>query len=204
MGSLVKAKQSDVAGDDFITPCNFAIVERGIYRCSFPDSLNFSFIETLHLRSILCLCPESYPEENFRFLQSKNIQLFQFGIQGTKEPSMVSKDMITEALEVLLDVRNHPILIHCKQGKHRTGCVVGCYRKLKNWCMPCVLQEYHHFSGSKARPTDMKFIENYDAACVSQRLYNTNGYKQRRNQEFEYGVAKFFLVIGLMGIMGMG
>ncbi|KAI3918119.1 hypothetical protein MKX01_041439 [Papaver californicum] len=137
MGSLVKAKQSD-GDDDFITPYNFSIVESGIYRCSFPDSSNFSFMETLNLRSIMCLCPDPYPEEiNLRFLQSKN-------------PSAVSKDMITEALQVLLDVRNHPILIHCKHGKHRTGCVVGCYRKVKNWCLPCVLKEYQHFCGCKS------------------------------------------------------
>ncbi|KAI3886037.1 hypothetical protein MKX03_003618 [Papaver bracteatum] len=160
MGSLVTA------------PCNFSVVESGVYRCSFPDSSNFSFIETLNLRSILCLCPDPYPEESLRFLQSKNIKLFQFGCQGTK-------DMITEALEVLLDVRNHPILIHCKHGKHRTGCVVGCYRKVKNWCLPCVLKEYQHFAGVKAGPTDMKFIENYDASCVSQRFCSTIGYRQQ-------------------------
>lgn len=156
--------------DGFTAPYNFSVVESGVYRCSFPDSSNFSFIETLNLRSILCLCPDPYPEESLRFLQSKNIKLFQFGFQGTKEPSAVSKDMITEALEVLLDVRNHPILIHCKHGKHRTGCVVGCYRKVKNWCLPCVLQEYQHFAGAKARPTDIKFIENYDASSLRQRL----------------------------------
>lgn len=28
------------------------------------------------------LCPEPYPEENLEFLQSRNIRLFQFGIEG--------------------------------------------------------------------------------------------------------------------------
>ncbi|KAI3942331.1 hypothetical protein MKW92_041468 [Papaver armeniacum] len=178
MGSLVNSNQSDRV-DGFTAPYNFSVVESGVYRCSFPDSSNFSFIETLNLRSILCLCPDPYPEQSLRFLHSKHIKLFQFGFQGTKEPSAVSKDMITEALDVLLDVRNHPILIHCKHGKHRTGCVVGCYRKVKHWCLPCVLQEYQHFAGVKARPTDMKFIENYDTTCVSQRLYSTIGYRQQ-------------------------
>ncbi|RZC83641.1 hypothetical protein C5167_046434 [Papaver somniferum] len=158
------------------TPENFAIVETGIYRCSFPNSSNFPFIETLNLKSILCLCPEPYPEENTKFLQSKNVKLFQFGLQGTKKES-VSDDTITEAVKVLLDVRNHPILIHCKHGKHRTGCVVGCYRKVKNWCLSCVLKEYQRFAGEKARPSDMNFIENYDtSSCLGQRFYSGISY----------------------------
>ncbi|KAG9450936.1 hypothetical protein H6P81_010901 [Aristolochia fimbriata] len=32
-----------------------------------------------------------------------------------------------------LDVRNHPLLIHCKRGKHQTGSLVGCLRKLQNF-----------------------------------------------------------------------
>ncbi|VAI16698.1 unnamed protein product [Triticum turgidum subsp. durum] len=49
----------------------------------------------------------------------------------TKEPFVsIPEDRIREALKVILDTRNHPVLIHCKRGKHRTGCVVGCLRKL--------------------------------------------------------------------------
>lgn len=29
------------------------------------------------------------------------------------------------------DARNHPLLIHCNKGKHRTGCLVGCFRKVR-------------------------------------------------------------------------
>ncbi|KAI3956759.1 hypothetical protein MKX01_039554 [Papaver californicum] len=49
--------------------------------------------------------------------------------------------MIDEAVKVLLDERNHPVLIHCRHGNHRTGIVVGCYRKLKqNWCLHVCLR----------------------------------------------------------------
>jgi protein tyrosine/serine phosphatase len=40
---------------------------------------------------------------------------------------------LQEALSALLDVRTHPILIHCNKGKHRTGCLVGCLRKVQCW-----------------------------------------------------------------------
>ncbi|KAK9159427.1 hypothetical protein Syun_005768 [Stephania yunnanensis] len=163
-----------IEGEDLLLPpTNFSMVERGIYRSSFPKRDSFAFLETLNLRSIIYLCPEAYPEENVEFLKAHEIQLFQFGIDGKKEPfDSVPKDTITVALKILLDVRNHPVLIHCKRGKHRTGCLVGCLRKLMNWCLPSVLEEYQRFAGAKARDTDMKFLEMFDASSLRQCLYS--------------------------------
>ncbi|XP_022147823.1 probable tyrosine-protein phosphatase At1g05000, partial [Momordica charantia] len=160
-----------------------------------PDSSNFSFLHTLGLRSIICLCPEPYPEDSMDFLKSNGIRLFQFGIEGTKagsdkadayvnlilecmrnldmsaehmyylEPFVnIPDDSIREALKVILDVRNRPVLIHCKRGKHRTGCVVGCFRKLQKWCLTSVFDEYQRFAAAKARISDQRFIERFDVS----------------------------------------
>ncbi|KAM2760861.1 hypothetical protein COP1_025397 [Malus domestica] len=65
-------------------------------------------------------------EENLEFLQSHNIRLLQFGIKGKTEPSVsILKDTILEALKILIDGRNHPVLIHCKRGKVREVLVLG-------------------------------------------------------------------------------
>uniref|UniRef100_A0A2N9EG72 Tyrosine-protein phosphatase domain-containing protein n=1 Tax=Fagus sylvatica TaxID=28930 RepID=A0A2N9EG72_FAGSY len=72
-------------GEDlYIPPLNFSMVDNGIFRSGFPDSANFSFLQTLGLRSIICLCPEPYPEANKEFINSNGIKLFQFGIEGYK------------------------------------------------------------------------------------------------------------------------
>ena len=108
-------------GEDglFVPPLNYAMVHKGVYRSGFPSAVKFHYLETLCLRSIIYLCPEPYPEANTEFLRAHNIQLFQFGIEGHKEPFVnIPEDTIREALKVLLDPRNHPILIHCKQQKH--------------------------------------------------------------------------------------
>ncbi|KAK9735817.1 hypothetical protein RND81_04G230300 [Saponaria officinalis] len=160
-------KQNDVV---LIPPINFSMVEEGLYRSGFPQPSNFPFIETLNLKSIIYLCTEPYPEEHCKFLESHNIQLFQFGIEGTKET--VPEAVISKALRILIDVRSYPVLIHCKRGKHRTGCVVGCLRKLQNWCMSSVFEEYQRFAGAKARITDMKFMESYDVLRMRQSLYS--------------------------------
>ena len=151
----------------FVPPLNFSMVESGIYRSGFPEAANFSFLQTLDLRSIIYLCPEPYPEPNILFLESHKIKLFQIGIDGGKEPFVsIPEDAIVEALKVLLDVRNHPVLIHCNRGKHRTGCVVGCWRKLHNWCLSSVFDEYQRFAAAKARVSDQRFMERFDVSSL--------------------------------------
>ncbi|KAJ3671905.1 hypothetical protein LUZ60_007984 [Juncus effusus] len=150
-----------------VPPYNFAMVDKGIYRSGFPKSENFGFLEALNLRSIVYLCPEPYPEENLEFLKSHGINLFQCGIEGHKDPHVkIPKDAITKALKVLLDIRNHPVLIHCNRGKHRTGTLVGCFRKLQYWCLSSIFEEYHRHAGIKARTGDLHFIEMFDVSCV--------------------------------------
>uniref|UniRef100_A0A2P2K1U8 diphosphoinositol-polyphosphate diphosphatase n=1 Tax=Rhizophora mucronata TaxID=61149 RepID=A0A2P2K1U8_RHIMU len=156
-------------GDElnFIPPLNFSMVDNGVFRSGFPDSANFSFLQTLGLRSIICLCPESYPEANMEFLKANGIKLFQFGIEGYKEPFVnIPDDTIREALKVVLDARNHPVLVHCKRGKHRTGCLVGCLRKLQRWYLSSIFDEYQRFAAAKARVSDQRFIELFDVSSL--------------------------------------
>nr|GMD02908.1 probable tyrosine-protein phosphatase At1g05000 [Ipomoea batatas] len=160
------------AADDegvFVPPLNFAMVDYGVFRSGFPDAANFAFLQTLGLRSIICLCPEPYPEENVEFLNANRIQLFQFGIEGSKEPFVnIPADMIKEALKIVLDEKNHPLLIHCKRGKHRTGCLVGCLRKVQRWCLTSIFDEYQRYAAEKARVSDLRFIELFDISGFDQ------------------------------------
>ncbi|CAM8888903.1 unnamed protein product [Rhodiola kirilowii] len=173
--------------DALVPPFNFSMVEDGIYRSALPQPPNLPFLKTLKLRSIIYLCPEPYPVENSQFLESNGIQLFQFGIEGTKESSVSDlNNSITEALKVIIDVRNHPVLIHCKRGKHRTGCVVGCLRRFQKWCLSSVFEEYQRFTGEKSRVTDMQFIEAFDVKslreclCSTINQYHSKGSNKRR------------------------
>ncbi|KVI07919.1 Protein-tyrosine phosphatase, active site-containing protein [Cynara cardunculus var. scolymus] len=196
------------AGLTYHPPINFAAVEDRIYRSGFPQPRDFPYLDTLQLRSIIYLCTEPYPTENLEFLNARNIRLFQFGIDGTKD-AKISKGTITDALKVLIgngsrtrmfyytlssyriigsfaDVRNHPVLIHCKRGKHRTGCLVGCLRKLQNWCLSSVLEEYKFYAGEKSRDMDLKFLETYDVSylrqCLHSIIYQYHGYGSKKRR----------------------
>ncbi|MFS7921956.1 putative protein-tyrosine-phosphatase [Helianthus anomalus] len=106
----------------------------------------------------------------------------------------IPEDTIREALKVVIDVRNHPLLIHCKRGKvlvsfeshyhpslvtnknkyfylfsliqHRTGCLVGCLRKMQKWSLLSIFDEYHKFAAAKARVSDQRFMELFDASSL--------------------------------------
>lgn len=81
--------------------------------------------------------------------------------------------MITAALIAILDRRNHPMLIHCNKGKHRTGCLIGCLRKLQQWSLTTIFDEYRRFSHPKSRSMDQEFIELYQ----ENRVWSEVGYR---------------------------
>ncbi|RSH88019.1 uncharacterized protein EHS24_000543 [Apiotrichum porosum] len=153
--------------EDLVPPENFAAVTHGVYRCGFPKRRNFKFLETLQLKTVLTLVLEDYPEANLQWCQDQDIQFMQFGIPGNKEPfDNIPEDVICSALVAILDKRNHPLLIHCNKGKHRTGCLIGCIRRLQSWSLTSIFDEYRRFSAPKSRAVDQQFIDLFSLAPV--------------------------------------
>ncbi|GAA5894823.1 protein-tyrosine phosphatase Siw14 family protein [Sporobolomyces salmoneus] len=162
--TLSEAGSSEEEEDErtLYPPENFAIVVPGIFRSSFPRKKNFGFLKSLGLKSVLTLIQDEYPQENLDFLEQEGIQLFQFPIPGNKEPFVhIPDDKIVAAMAVLLDTRNHPLLIHCNKGKHRTGCLVGVLRRLQTWSLTAIFDEYRRYSHPKSRQMDLQFIEAF-------------------------------------------
>ncbi|KAH3667781.1 hypothetical protein WICMUC_005313 [Wickerhamomyces mucosus] len=173
---LLSSPSNDISGDsigeELLPPENFSPVIKDIYRSSFPRPENFEFLSKLGLRSILILIPEEYPPENLQFLEHNKIKVFQVGMSGNKEPFVnVPHNVITQALEVAINPDNQPLLIHCNRGKHRTGCLVGCIRRLQNWSLTMIFDEYRRFAAPKARPLDQQFIEMYDSTEISTKAH---------------------------------
>lgn len=148
-----------------VPPVNFSLVAKGVYRGSYPNFRNFTFLRNLGLKTVLFICPEDYPARNARFLRENGINLITVPMTGNKEPfTTIPREQMIEALQVITDSRNHPIYIHCNKGTHRTGTVVGCLRRLQNWCLTSIFEEYRCFAGAKARQIDEQYIELFDPA----------------------------------------
>jgi tyrosine-protein phosphatase SIW14 len=147
----------------YIPPANYGAVLPGIiYRSSYPEKKNHEFIKDLKIKSILTLVPEPISPEYQAFMDETGIQHFQVHIKANKGEVRVESCEMSRALRLILDRTNHPILIHCNKGKHRTGCTIACLRRITGMEFGDVVDEYHTYAGAKARLMDEVFFENFD------------------------------------------
>jgi protein tyrosine/serine phosphatase len=167
-------------------PANFGEVTLGIYRSSFPRTSNFEHLSQLELKTILTLVSEEIDEEYLNFIKSHGIKHHQILIPPNKEAfAAIPPESMAQALGLLLNESNHPILVHCNKGKvscsivnstpslqykHRTGCVIGCYRKMCGHKLDIIIDEYRTYAGIKARALDEKYIQDFDQHTMTVRL----------------------------------
>lgn len=102
------------------------------------------------------------------FADDQDITLLHIGGEDAKRKSWsgVSEETVLTALQVLLDVKRFPVLVMCYLGRHRTGTVVGCLRKLQRWNLTSIFEEYRRYAGSKVRLMSEQFIELFDTDLV--------------------------------------
>ncbi|WWD16101.1 hypothetical protein CI109_100526 [Kwoniella shandongensis] len=173
-----------------VPPMNFGLVEDGFYRSAQPSELNFSFLEKLNLKTIIWVGAEE-PSDIFRsFLDSQGILMHNLAPQVSLNPHFPPpytdsgvvpisgqyhlpplppppEPLIIQALTLLLRPSTFPTLVCCNMGRHRTGTVVGCYRKLQRWALSSILEEYRRYAGMKVRVLNEQFIELFDTDLVS-------------------------------------
>lgn len=76
----------------FVPPLNFALVAHGgIYRSGHPNERNFSFLQSLRLKSVMYLGMEDYRKNMKGFCEAQGIQVFHFRLKVAKEPFDESK-----------------------------------------------------------------------------------------------------------------
>ncbi|BAM81328.1 hypothetical protein, conserved [Cyanidioschyzon merolae strain 10D] len=151
----------------FIPPINFSWVEEDLYRSGVPNELNYPFLEKLNLRKVLYLSPDELPPQFLNFLDDHDIELVPVGWDSDQTPWMpISEEVVLAALDVILDTENYPLHVMCNLGRHRTGTVIGCLRKLQQWNLTSVLEEYRRYVGGKVRLLNEQFIELFDVDLV--------------------------------------
>eukprot|EP00808_Paulinella_micropora_P018617 g16359.t1 len=156
------------ANDEFLVPpLGFSHVAEGVYRSAYPNKRNFTFLKGIGIKSILYLGMGPYLADTTGFIKEEKIQFLHAPVEENKEPfSGIDEAVFTYALEYVLDKNNHPMLIHCNKGKHASGCLVGCLRKVQRYSLTSIFHEYRMFTGAKARLLDLQFIALFDTSKV--------------------------------------
>ncbi|KAJ8904677.1 hypothetical protein NDN08_001195 [Rhodosorus marinus] len=156
-----------VLGGSLIPPINFGIVEENLYRSGMPNELNFPFLEKLQLKTIVNLASEEPSQQFLNFVSDHNIDMVNLGGVGLSLSwKSMSEEVVLTAMDTILDTSTYPLLIMCHLGRHQTGTVVGCMRKLQRWNLTAVFEEYRSFAGSKVRLLSEQFIELFDTDLV--------------------------------------
>ncbi|GLI77650.1 tyrosine-protein phosphatase siw14 [Penicillium ochrochloron] len=145
-----------------VIPERFAQVVKGVYRSSFPEAVHLTVLEIVGVKTILRFVEEQYCQAVQQFCAMNNIRCVSIPVVPNKEGTVKTPDeTVNTIMDALMDKRNHPILVHCNQGKHRTGCMIACFRKLQGWGRHTVINEYRSFAWKKARPLDEAFFAAY-------------------------------------------
>jgi protein tyrosine/serine phosphatase len=161
-------------------PENFAIVGPGIYRSSYPQHGHFQTLADLGLKTIITLVSDTPSSAYENFLASNGITHHRIYIIANKDPDIFTPaEIVDKVLNLMLDPDNYPLLVHCNKGKHRTGCIVACFRKVTGWTDDTAIEEYEQYSKPKERPLDKEFIRHYDAdvlkpLALERRLYRVS------------------------------
>lgn len=152
-----------------VPPLNFGPVERNLYRSGQPEPISFPFLEKLRLRTILWLAVED-PSDNFlAFADDHEIIVHHLGLvtEGTNPWDQLTESSIVAALQIIMDRDSYPLLVCCGMGRHRTGTIVGCLRRLQGWNLASVSEEYRRYAGSRGgRALIELHIEAFDTSRI--------------------------------------
>lgn len=176
-------------------PVNFSVVSEGLYRSGYPQAHDYAFMETLKLKTIVTLVSKELPDGYHEFIQANNITHRIFDMAGTKKED-IPVEMMRAIHEVVSNPANHPLLVHCNQGKHRTGCVVGVFRKSNQWDVKRIIDEYITFAEPKIRETDLKYLTEFQLANLghqSQKVVLSTG----NSRFYRFAIVVIFALFAL-------
>jgi protein tyrosine/serine phosphatase len=133
---------------------NFRVVREGVlYRCSQPsESALRRLVHDYGIRTVISLrdargpgqpLPEPWEEPFCRQAEINFVRLPPRHWEGADDraPAPVEENVV-KFLEVMNDPRNHPVLIHCFGGIHRTGAFSAIYRmEFEGWTNAEAMEE---------------------------------------------------------------
>ncbi len=153
-----------------IPPANFGLVEKGLTRSGMPNELNFLFLKRLKLKTVLYLAHEEIPASLESFIEQEGINLMTLvpnEDEVARQWRPISEEVVRMAFDAMLDVSNYPVHVMCFGGRHRTGTMIGCVRRLQQWHLSAIFEEYQMYATNKGRLINEQFIELFDPDLVT-------------------------------------
>jgi tyrosine-protein phosphatase OCA6 len=145
-----------------VTPFRFGIVEDGLYRGAYPTLKNWRFLRRLQLRAVVTLSAEPPTADLRDFCRHEQIRLWHWHAEKFEDIPTLATSRVTLILQCILDPRNHPLFIHCRDGGHNTGLVIMCLRRLQNWNLSVIFSEFcRYVKGGEIRLSESQYVESF-------------------------------------------
>lgn len=154
--------------DPLVPPLKFNTVQPNLFRGAYPREINFPFLQTLQLKTIVSLTPDSINSESdpklYEFAKSNNIKLIHLECaqsgKGKKRGVPTGYSAILDALNILINKDLAPLYIHCLNGGQVTSLVIACLRKLQFWSSITIFNEFINFTAN-ITVNDRSFVEGF-------------------------------------------
>jgi protein tyrosine phosphatase (PTP) superfamily phosphohydrolase (DUF442 family) len=124
---------------------NLYRVDQELFRSAQPNAAGFRELEALGVKSVLDVAGGDGDDNSSRGTKLKlfHVPMSAFGLRDAR---------VLEALRILTDPQNRPVVIHCQHGADRTGAIVALYRVVvQGWTKEDAIREmdeggFHHSS----------------------------------------------------------
>lgn len=114
--------------------CNFFKIDEKVYRSAQPDMKGMKAIESMGIRNVLSL---SYFLSDEYEAQGTQLKLFRMKMIANE----IHEEEVIQALRIIR-ASEDPILVHCRHGSDRTGCIIAMYRILnQGWSKEQAIDE---------------------------------------------------------------
>lgn len=131
-----------------VPPINFSLVSRGVYRSGHPNRKNFPFLLGLSLKTMIYLESTTYRPDSQSFVDASFISLHTYDISDeSKLFTPEGKKTVEDILRLVLDTRNHPLLIHDDMGKSVVSLICALVRRMERWSLTGIFAEGDMFAG---------------------------------------------------------
>ncbi|KAK8800913.1 hypothetical protein WA588_001743, partial [Blastocystis sp. NMH] len=129
----------------FIPPSHFAAVQEGLYRGSFPDTINYPFLESLHLKCIVSMLPDGEPEGVKQFCEKNKIKHIHIDTEEYDVDCIPSKEEKNRVISLLLDSDLYPLFFFGSQSSMITSVYVMLLRFVQRYHSSFIFREFKKF-----------------------------------------------------------
>lgn len=128
---------------------NFGVVEKGIlYRSAQPRTVALPWLRRYGIKSVVNLREERYDDGAWTLSALGFANYLQIPIDNYAPPTDAQANAF---LQFVQDQRNWPVLVHCAEGKGRTGVLVALARyEIDGWSLEQALAEADKYTVKSA------------------------------------------------------